>query len=515
MLLDANRSQEVASTLTADIVIIGAGTVGLFLMATLLGGGRANIVVIESGAKIAGTTANALHSGSIGKHHAGVLLGRASGLGGTSSLWGGQLAEFDRADLERPDAPWPLSFDELQKYYRVVYERMGLGEPEQTTFYRQRFGGEIARPAGAERFFTYWLRQPNFATVFRKLIVSEPSVRVVVNLTANDIDFDVGTARSMRCVSSSGRVITLTANRFVLACGTVAANRFFLSTARRGQVPWARNANLGRYFQDHLGGRIGSVDVQDQKRFRAFFENGWVKGIKLQPKLRLSATSRSKVASGACCFFGFDSSIAGNLANAKSVLRAIRSGLSFSSMAAILQDARAVSRSIMPIVLRYLKDRRVMALFDQGVSLIVQAEQIPLASSRIVLRGGAMAADGLYGVCVDWRCDGQELAAIHRLAIEADTYLREQRIGRLQLVPALQDRDPSLMDRLGDTYHQCGGLRMSSSPASGVVDENCLVWGTNNVWVAGAAVLPSSSHANCTLTALAIAARLATRVRAT
>jgi len=58
------------------------------------------------------------------------------------------------------------------------------------------------------------------------------------------------------------------------------------------------------------------------------------------------------------------------------------------------------------------------------------------------------------------------------------------------------------------TNHQCGGMRMSNSEKNGVVDSNCKVWGTDNVWVAGAAVFPTSSHANSTLTALALAERI-------
>jgi choline dehydrogenase-like flavoprotein len=55
---------------------------------------------------------------------------------------------------------------------------------------------------------------------------------------------------------------------------------------------------------------------------------------------------------------------------------------------------------------------------------------------------------------------------------------------------------------------------MASDPAAGVVDGNCRAWGTRNVYVAGASVFPTSSHANSTLTALALAARLASQVKA-
>jgi choline dehydrogenase-like flavoprotein len=50
---------------------------------------------------------------------------------------------------------------------------------------------------------------------------------------------------------------------------------------------------------------------------------------------------------------------------------------------------------------------------------------------------------------------------------------------------------------------------MSSSPSQGVVDPTLRVHGTENLYVAGAATFPTSSFANPTFTALALADRLA------
>jgi hypothetical protein len=509
MLLDANRTEDVLGDLSSEVVIVGAGTVGLYLAAALAEAKKASrIIVVEAGPRVASTSLNALTSTSIGKAHEGVHLGRAAGLGGTSSLWGGQLAEFSQADLERPDSVWPLSYEELQKYYRVVYRRLAIGSPASMAFYRQKFGAETEESGSLERFFTYWLDQPNFATLYKSLIQSDSSIFVVVNLTANGCEFDGENARFLQCTSASGRKVRIRSKKFVFASGTVATSRFFLSTQRHGKVPWASNDNIGLYFQDHLGGKIARVSILDDKRFRDYFENGWVNGIKLQAKLTFSRTRRRSLFSGACGSFTFDSSVSENVANIKRTIRGLRSGLAFSSFPSRVNDVFVVGRSLLPIVSRYVRNRRIFALFDQGLYFNVQAEQIPIASSRIRLRDTDRAVDGLIPVAVDWRCDGRELEAIYNLAIESDAYLRSRGLAELNIDPALQRRDAGFIDSLGDTYHQCSGMRMSAYPAAGVVGGDCRVWGTSNVWVAGAAVFPSSSHANCTLTALAIATRL-------
>jgi len=50
---------------------------------------------------------------------------------------------------------------------------------------------------------------------------------------------------------------------------------------------------------------------------------------------------------------------------------------------------------------------------------------------------------------------------------------------------------------------------MSDDPQLGVVDRNCLVYGTTNLYVIGSSVFPTGGHVNPTLTIVALAIRLA------
>jgi choline dehydrogenase-like flavoprotein len=153
-----------------------------------------------------------------------------------------------------------------------------------------------------------------------------------------------------------------------------------------------------------------------------------------------------------------------------------------------------------------------MAFFDRGVELHVQAEQLPDANSRIRLAGDHPCSDGFPRAIVDWQVDGREVTSIQRFVEQASTYLDSRRIARLREQPATYLEASELMPRLSDTGHQCGGLRMAPDPGRGVVDFDSRVWGTTNLYVAGACVFPTSSHANCTLTALAMTLRLSEKL---
>ena len=97
MILDSLSSMP--EELVGDVVIVGAGTMGLF-MAKYLAKSARQVILIEAGGRVAGTSQNAEMAESAGKQNLGVTLGRARGLGGTSLLWGGQLAEFDELDVD-------------------------------------------------------------------------------------------------------------------------------------------------------------------------------------------------------------------------------------------------------------------------------------------------------------------------------------------------------------------------------------------------------------------------------
>ncbi len=506
MLLDARNATEVPEFLQSEVVIVGAGTVGLFLAEHLI---RANktVLLVDSGGRVADTQRAGDTAVSSGKDLKGLTLGRAFGLGGTSTLWGGQLVEFDEVDLTRGGRQWPIDYAELQRWYRHVYAFLELNDRQSNSAYRRKFGNELDAQGDLERFFTHWLPQPNFAVLFRRSIMSHPLLRIVLNATVNDIAFDESRATLLRARTGDGRTIRVAGTHFVFAAGTIETSRFFLSTQRRPGVPWASNGQVGTYFQDHLGGKIGSVHVKNEQKFRDYFENCFHGGVKLQPRLRLAPHVRKTVSSGVCGYFDFRSSLREKLDNVKFLAKTLGSGASFSRWVTLPADLWSLGRTLYPVALRYARDHRVLALFDRGLEFHVQAEQIPMMESSIRLADEEAQADGLCRAVVDWKVDGAEVGNIRDFARRADEYLRNSGIGRIEL-----SEDELKISQLDDTYHQCGGMCMGASASDGVVDADCRVWGVPNVYVAGASVLPSSSYANSTLTALALAGRLSARL---
>ena len=133
----------------------------------------------------------------------------------------------------------------------------------------------------------------------------------------------------------------------------------------------------------------------------------------------------------------------------------------------------------------------------------IQSEQIPISTSKIKIDKRNKLSNGLYKIEVDWRILGEEIESIKHISKISDQYFQRKNIGKINFNLDFFN-EKSIVNKFRDTNHQCGGLRMSSIEENGVVDKNVKVWGSRNVWVAGSAVFPSSSHANSTLTALAL-----------
>lgn len=487
----------------AEVVVIGAGACGLYLMHRLTALGR-RVLVIEGGAR-ASFLADDTPGHSVeqaGRFHTGIRHGRAFGLGGTTAYWGGQLAEFDRDDFR---LAWPTAELDLRHWYDLAYADLGMARRPDAVRLRAKFGGG-AEPGGTaviEPVYTYWLDEPNFAYRFKRDIVARDWPKLVTDCRVLDLAC-TGDAVVALGVDACEMPLDVSGKTIVIAAGTVAATDLMLRSTERGPTPWSGNDNVGRSFQDHLGGKVAVVDLHDEKKLRDCFENGRIDGVRVQPKLKFREGHRGPLNLGMVGMMGFESGVSEDIANLKHVVRSIMRGASMSSMSALPATILRSGKSFVPLIARYLRDGRVRAFFDRELSFRIQAEQLPMRESRIVRRDGAPV--------VDWRVDGREVGEILRFVREAGAWLERQGIGRLQIDPLLEASDPAFLDTLVDTYHQAGGMCMADTPDTGVTDADCLIWGTKALYVAGPSLFPTSSHANVTLTAVALAGRLAAHI---
>jgi choline dehydrogenase-like flavoprotein len=499
----------------ARTVVIGSGAVGLYVAGELAKRGH-TAVVIESGRGILDSFAPETYV-SVGRQHDGIRLGRSRSLGGTSNLWGGQLAEFQPIDFEGrewlPGSRWPVSYDEVAEYYRRTYSSLGIADEAQHDDWVWSKLGIDPPPLGEglELFLTRWLQTPSFAVSRAEQIASSNELLVLTDHVAVGFCADGARITAVRVVDGAGGIHVVEADAFVVAAGTIETVRLLLHAAssRDWDCPWRENELLGTRFQDHLGGRIARVHPENRRSFFKTFANIVWSGCKYEPKIRLmDDTLGSAKVLNVHGMFKYESSVAENLAHLKEIARAVLYRRKISGSRDLAGHLRASWKYLVPIMWSYAREHRVYEPRTSAITLAMQGEQIVVPESRITIHESARDANGLPRVVLDWRVAGDELASFREFADRADRALRGAGLARLEIDAELAKGNPLFLSKLRDTYHQAGGAVMGTTETEGVVNPDLRVFGTNNLFVGGAATFRTASAANTTFTALAFGTRL-------
>ncbi len=220
MLVDARKVRR-ASTLTADVCVIGAGAAGITLSRAIAAQGR-DVLLLESGGFHPDPATQALYRGkTVGlpidpKEHFGLDEPRLRFFGGTTNHWAGFCRPFPELDFAvRPYVPrsgWPIARAELDPYYAGAHDVIKLG-PYDYSIASWRDRGDITQPFLDDTVTPHALYQvaghPVLGEVYRQEITDAPRIRLVLwaNVTRLGLDESGGAVERVD-------VKTLTGNAF-------------------------------------------------------------------------------------------------------------------------------------------------------------------------------------------------------------------------------------------------------------------------------------------------------------
>lgn len=504
-----------------DVLIVGAGAVGLALAVTLTRRGK-KVLVVECGSEQIAPDFARLNTGlqSGQKHLLGLQAGRYKGLGGTTRLWGGQLMPFSASDF-LPDAlnnkpGWLFGKADLEPYYDAALALLGIdgGLSGMVRQWCEKTQRPLALGPALELTPSIWMKQPDLTIHFRQSIQSAAGPTILLRHEAIGIVVDRvgGRVDGIILRGPSGDERGVRADAIVLACGTLEISRLLLRIqANELNTPLASNPNVGKWYVDHLHGIAGAIHPSNRAEFGALFDTFYAHGHKITPKVRLNddhmaACGLSNCAGTVNSPFGPGEAVRELRSLGKRVIGR-GSGVEGLSRAAALRSAVSTMRIMGPLAWRYFKSRRSSKFAFGDVTLGLELEQIPTEKSFIYLEPGVPAKVAKVGV--NWSLDGRELNTVTHFTAAMQKICRDKGLGELEIDPRIVAGDPGFFGDCYDASHQTGGARMASNAKAGVVDAGNAVHGMPGLYVVGAATFPSASFANPTLTAIATAIRLA------
>lgn len=447
-------------TLEADVCVIGAGPAGITVSEGLVRAG-ANVVLAESGTLEQDPAAQELNNGFaegqiLRDYWRYLRNGRRRGVQGSAVVWGrGWCLPFRALDFEhRPWialSGWPLSAADL-----APYEAKAAATFAFDTFEPPRPDGELVQLSYHYPPDPFVFRS-NFAN-----LLEGPRFHAELGATAVELAVRGERIESVRLALSDGGELRVAADKVVLAAGAIENARLLLLHEGALQM----SEMLGRCFMEHPHVVAGSVKLPVSTPLRGCIEDG--------PKRDVLALDD-------------DAQHRGRLLNATVQLRP--------------------------------RPRPAGSEGPLQCDLYLRAEQAPNTESRVFL-GDRLDRLGLPWPVLHWELLERDWqSVVHSVELVAAALqdghdaVVKQTIGWEMPWPGIPAAPPESPDATWG-FHHLGTTRMALRPDEGVVDPNCLVHGTENLYVAGSSVFPTGGAANPTFTIVAMAHRLADHLSA-
>jgi hypothetical protein len=456
---------------SANLVIIGAGTAGLYLASRL--SSDQEVLILESGSASTFNGNDSKNKVITNGPYKNGQSGRARGVGGTTNLWGGQMLPFSSTDLTQ-NKGWPLTWEDLELHYEEVSQIL-LNEPcDYLSYVENRTGWEfpVVNSPLISIHASKWLCQPRFKQSLLPQLSS--NIRIQPDCTVKAIEStNPGYKIHLDQKGKSGSLY-IQAKKIVLAAGTIESIRLLLYS--RDYHGLVLPETVGRGFMDHLSVDICELSTPERFNLLKNFNTRWVLGKKYS--IRMSTTPEWIAAHW---------------------------GLNISAMIMVREPGQRKYRLINKIsaIISALGLKFIYKPLGKIV-LNIMVEQISSPSSNVTLTDDS--SDKVYLPKINWRPQLSELKAIQSFADAVLKKLKDSGyINSYTQLPSLEE----LENLVEDVCHPMGGLAMHHNPTKRIVNEQLEVLNNPNLFVCSAAVFPSGSHSNPTMTILALANRLA------
>jgi choline dehydrogenase-like flavoprotein len=550
MISDA-RSIVRGTTIRAEVCIIGAGAAGITLALELLGSGM-RVVLLEAGGTAEEPPTQALYEGEVADAslHSPPDKYRQRRFGGSTTIWGGRCVPFDPLDFEDrawiPHSGWPIRFEDVAAHYPKANAICEAGDFIYHASHAVPGGMRpVVRDFAPADFTTERIERfscpTDFGRRYRDRLAAAPSVRVLLhaNCTRLIASADAGSIERAVVQTLDGNRFEIAATRFVLATGALEVTRLLLAS-RDVHAQGIGNGRglVGRYYMCHIAGTMGTLRINGPASHVWQGYDRAEDGVYCRRRISLAERAQRREAVGNVVFRLHHPRIPDprHHTGALSAIFLARRLISYEYGKRLVTSQPIGSREWLrhvanvgmgaPATSRFLwhwmRDRVfaerkfptvIVRPRENLFSIDFNAEQVPNPNSRVQLSEQTDAL-GMPRLFIDWRYTDTDVRTVATTFGLLQQEFSRSALGELTLDP--DEADVETVIRRDGAYggHHIGTARMSSDPATGVVDPNSRVFGMHNLYVAGSAVFPTSSQANPTLTIVALAIRLARHIEA-
>ncbi|HEY0825617.1 MAG TPA: GMC family oxidoreductase [Ramlibacter sp.] len=459
-----------------DACVLGAGPAGITVALQLSAAGW-KVGLLEAGGLEFSEHSQALYAAKA-PSSLNLPWNRLRFFGGTSNHWSGRCRPFDASDFEF--APlngvpgWPLRYAEAARYLRPAMQILDL--PAEGF---KAVNGPLDQASFAED--RYALSPPTrFAAKYLQAIRDSRRIDLVLNCNCTELRFVPGTRRVDAVLASDyeGRKSSVRAKTFVVALGGIENARLLLASESL-RAHGAGGPMLGRCFMEHLNVELGEF---------VFANEGTTTAVQYYTTAAFARSQQIGV--GNVSLNPVTEVISyGRTAKVKTFLKTLACDMG------VAQKVQFVANFACP-----------------GAGLVTTLlEQSPEPSNRIVLSGDRDKL-GMPTAEISWSLSDADVRTIRVIGMEVAKGFSRSGLGYMRLRDYVLQ--PGTDIPVSPHAHHMGTTRMAAEPRWGVVDTDCKVFGTNNLYVAGSSIFSTGGGCNPTLPILQFALRLSDHLKA-
>jgi GMC oxidoreductase len=459
-----------------DVCIIGAGAAGIVVARRLARAGHSVLLAEGGGLEYSDQSQSIYRGDVIGDPYFELDTARLRYFGGTTNHWSGESRPLDARDFQPKPyvafTTWPIARRDLDPYLDETLDILGIAS----------IPDDVPLPGTTDLQQIFWAHAGglSFGEKYSDEIRRSENISLLLNANLIGFDFHDSRVVAARFENYDRHGVTLDAKIFILACGGIENSRILLIENDKFNNALGNAAGLvGRYFTEHPHFTIGESFLYGDSPFQRHEGD---------PAIYLTPTA--------------DFMERAEILNCRISLDHVqhREGWQGFVQTAMCDVAPEMSAELLEAIgRRFICSGRVRAIWEQE----------PRPENRIAL-SDEVDFFGHRRAQMIWRKSPMDKKTFTTMALRVGRYLAEADAGRLRLddwVLAEHGEYPA-RDRIGGRHHM-GGTRMAASPRDGVVDKDCRVFGTANLFIAGSSVFPNAGQSNPTLTIVQLALRLA------
>nr|WP_251363819.1 GMC oxidoreductase [Epibacterium ulvae] len=547
--------------LNAEITLVGAGPIGLNMAVALADRGF-RVLLLESGGEAADAQRQDLSADHVltPDHHYAAHITTARRLGGAGGLWGGRCVPCDDIDFQpRPWLGlegWPIQKDDLDPTLEEACSLLGAGAP---VFSAPAPGVQTTSDRFQVDRLERWVNQPRAHVKHRDRLAEDDRITLALNITVTGVELsqtEPGQTEPSQIAAlnlhfhtsqttgqtSEQTTAQLPVSRVILTGGGNASTRLLLNVQdQHPDLFGGADGALGKYYMGHVNGQIADITFDTPALHDALTYHVDAHGSYVRRRITPSDACQQEAGLANVAFWPVVPEIA-KPAHRSGPLSSVFLGLTLPGIGKriiaepirlrhcgpgpyarlphllnILRDPlRTLSFAPWFIYHRYFAKHRIPGFFltnpARRYGLEFHSEHLPDAASQMRL-SSERDATGMRRLEIEFRYSDKDVASVLKAHDEIETWLRAEGLGRLHYRYDAADRADGVLKEAIHGNHQEGTIRMGTDPKEAVVNAMAQSFDLANLYVVSTAILPTSSQANPTLTALQIGLRLADHLK--